>query len=193
MRHYTPGELETFLRAIDAALEEPTTIVVIGGSAASLAYGFERATQDIDTLDVVSADLERAAKAARKSTGLDLPVSYASVADYPYHCDTRLRTVPIDGLEKLTVVVPEAHDLVLMKLVRAYEHDLEAMAAIHENHGLDFEVLVERYIKEMNHAIGDRRRLDLNFLAGIERVFPTRVDEAERTLSSAARMRGTRS
>ena len=160
-------------------LEMPTKITVIGGSAASLAYGYERATQDIDTLDALSADVERAVKAACEVTGLDLPVKQASVWDGPYEYEERLQVLSIDGLKMLTVLVPEVHDLVLMKLVRAYEHDLETMVAINSRVGLDFDTLVERYISEMGQAIGNPRNLDMNFLAGIERTFPDQVDNAE--------------
>jgi hypothetical protein len=38
VRH-PPQELERFVEAIDAALLEPASIIVIGGAAAALAYG----------------------------------------------------------------------------------------------------------------------------------------------------------
>ncbi len=45
MRH-PPQELERFVEAIDAALPEPASILVIGGAAAALAYGATRPTDD---------------------------------------------------------------------------------------------------------------------------------------------------
>jgi hypothetical protein len=48
VRH-RPQELERFVEAIDAALPEPASILVIGGAAAALAYGATRPTDDIDT------------------------------------------------------------------------------------------------------------------------------------------------
>lgn len=62
-------------------------------------------------------------------------------------------------------------------------------AAIHGNHPLDFDVLTERYLTEMSHAIGDRRALDRNFLVAVERVFPSRLAEAERRIRSKRRRR----
>jgi hypothetical protein len=41
VRH-PPLELERFVEAIDAAVPEPASILVIGGAAAALAYGATR-------------------------------------------------------------------------------------------------------------------------------------------------------
>ena len=190
MKTYSADELEIFLRALDAALARKATLLIIGGSAASLAYGFQRATSDVDTLTALTEDIAHAATAARDATGLNIPIGPATVAEFPEHFEDRLVQVPLNDLVKLTVLVPERHDLVLSKLVRAYEHDLEAAESIHQTHPLDFEVLVTRYIDEFFFAIGSRQDLDSRFLAGVERCFPDRVDEAAQRLAQAKRRRG---
>ena len=58
-----------------------------------------------------------------------------------------------------------------MKCVRGYEHDLETAVGIHRNQGLDLDTLVARYLDEMNHVIGDKARIDLNFRALIDRLY----------------------
>jgi hypothetical protein len=80
------------------------------------------------------------------------------------------------------VSVPERHDLVLMKVLRCDEHDLQAIEAIHGHAPLDLSVLVTRYRVEMSSTIIEPRRLRSQLLVAIERLFPDRVDEVARRL-----------
>ena len=140
MRH-PPQELERFVCAIDEALTDAASILVIGGAAAALAYGATRATDDIDTFHPLSPAVQKAVEMAQRSTGLKIPVSFAAVADAPYDFEDRLVPIPGLALERLTVVVPERHDLVLMKTLRGYQHDVEVIEQIHRGQPLVFEVL----------------------------------------------------
>lgn len=79
------------------------------------------------------------------------------------------------------MLVPERHDLVLMKAVRAYEHDLEVIVEIHARSQLDLDTLVARWEREMR-PIGDPVRLRGNFLSVVERVFPASVDQVAKRL-----------
>jgi len=183
MKTFLRRQLETFLRAVDAALDQPVDLVVIGGSAAALHYGVGRATHDIDTWTNVEAGLAAAAASARSMTGLNVPLQKSGVADAPVDFESRLERV-LPDLQKLTLFVPERHDLVLMKAVRCYEHDLEAIAGIHAHSRLDLGVLVERFREEMS-PIGDPVRLRRNFLVVVERLFPEAAE------SVASRLRRT--
>ncbi|MCG6927554.1 MAG: hypothetical protein LJF30_19880 [Acidobacteria bacterium] len=174
MRAYLKAELEQFLEAVDAALDRPAEVVLIGGAAAALHYGATRPTRDIDTWTTIHEELAQAASRARASTGLDVPVQHSGVADAPSNFESRLERV-LPDLAVLVVFVPERHDLVLMKAVRAYEHDLEVIAEIHARFPLELETLAGRFEAEMS-PIGDRIRIRGNFLAVVERIFPSRVD-----------------
>ncbi len=174
MRTYLKDELEQFLQAVDAALDRRIEVVLIGGAAAALHYGATRPTRDIDTWNTIRGDLARAVSRARTSTGLDVPVQKSGVADAPSDFESRLERV-LSNLTRLIALVPERHDLVLMKAVRAYEHDLEVIAEIHTRFPLELETLVGRFETEMS-PIGDPVRIRGNFLAVVERVFPTSVD-----------------
>lgn len=44
------GKLSVFFDALDACLEEPVTVVLVGASLVILAYGATTTTVDIDTL-----------------------------------------------------------------------------------------------------------------------------------------------
>ncbi len=68
-----------------------------------------------------------------------------------------------------------------MRTLRCYEHDLEAIEEMVRNEKNKADDLIERYTKELGAAIGDKRKLDFNFLAIIERCFGEKV--AQRALS----------
>ncbi len=180
MRTFLRQQLEEFLGAVDAALDRPVEIVVIGGSAAALNYGVAAATRDIDTWTEVEEALAAAAEKARVNTGLDVPIQKSGVADAPVEFESRLERV-LPGLRRLKVLVPEKHDLVLMKAMRCYEHDLAAIVEIHARAPLDLSVLVNRFRQEMT-PIGDPVRIRRNFLVVVERLFPDSVYEVEREL-----------
>jgi len=186
MRVYTPQELRRFLAAMDRALDHPAEVVVIGGAAAALEYGVATGTRDIDTWTRVHEGLAVAAKRARRTTGLGVPFSRSGVADGPHDFESRLeRALP--RLRRLKVMVPEKHDLVLMKVLRGDEHDLQAIEAIHQRSPLELPILVTRYREEMGAAIIDPRRLRGQFLTMVERLFPEDVDEAEKRLGARRR------
>lgn len=169
MRAYRRDELTRFLQSLDERIAESRTLVVIGGAAAALAYGIARATIDIDTITDIS-DLEAALERARDDTGLDVPLQTVGVHDAPYCFEDRLVLLEL-GLSKLRIVVPEKHDLALMKVVRGQDNDREAIQQIAERVGLDERTLVDRFKHEMTHAIGSRRLLRANFLAVIEMLY----------------------
>ena len=181
MRYYVRAEIERFLRAVDGALKRPATIIIIGGGAAALKYRIDDPTTDIDTFYPLSADLRRAADAARKATGLAMPFEQSGVADGPYDFEDRLlRAMP--RLARLTVLVPERHDLALMKTVRGDQADFAKLQAIHDRKPFDLTVLLRRYEEEMGHVVIDPRRLRGNFLALVQSLFPEAVTLVEKAL-----------
>ena len=96
------------------------------------------------------------------------------MADAPEEFESRLERV-LAKLTRLKVLLPDKHDLVLMKAVRCYEHILEAIAEIHAHSRLDLEVLLRRFRDEMT-PIGDPARIRDNFLLVVERLLPDAVE-----------------
>jgi hypothetical protein len=170
LRRYTRAELVTFLKAVDANLTSPADLLIIGGAAATLRYGATSATRDIDTWNDISPLVTRAAQKARAATGLPVPMERATVADAPYHYEDRTLRVAL-RLERLRVSVPERHDLVLMKTVRADRHDIDVILEMHRRRPLGLEILVDRFENEMGHVIKDERQMRLQFRLLIEELF----------------------
>jgi hypothetical protein len=167
---FNHDELVRFIQCMDLLIEEPTDLIVVGGAAATLAYGATGTTKDIDTWDVVPPAVLKAAEEARVKTGLEVPIESPRVADVPYHYEDRLELLSM-GLEKLRIFVPEQHDLALMKVVRGDRQDEDVIAEIHERHPFDLETLLERFEKEMDHVIKDERILRSQFRSLISRLF----------------------
>ncbi len=167
---FTDEDFKTLLKAIDSHLTKKVELILIGGAAALLAYKATRLTQDIDSFNSVKA-LEKAYEQAKKETGLDIPLSQAGVADGPYNFEDRLVEYKKMALKNLVVKVPEIHDFILMKTIRGYEHDLEVIQEICKKNQVKRELLVERFEREMDHIVGDRKRFELNLKAILERCF----------------------
>jgi hypothetical protein len=169
MTQFSQDDLSRFLESLDSHLEKPKEIILIGGAAASLAYGISKTTSDIDTIDNI-ADIKEAIRLARKDTGLDVPFQEVGIWDAPYNYEDRLKPIKME-LQKLRILVPEKHDLTLMKVVRGQENDRAAIEQIADRVGLDMPTLVERFKNEMTHAIGNHRYLVHNYLSVIEMLY----------------------
>jgi len=189
VRLFLRAEIERFLVAVDRALRRRVEVVIIGGAAAAVQYGFDKGTRDIDTWTTVPRDLAAAVRQAHQSTGLAVPFQKSGVADGPFDLEARLRRA-LPRLRRLRVMVPERHDLVLMKTVRGYEHDLEAIEAIHRRSPLKLEVLLTRYEEEMGAVVTSPVRLRGNLLTLVERLFPDELDDVAERLSSRVRPAG---
>ena len=186
MKQFGGAEITRFLKAVDRHAEGPFRIVVIGGAAAALSYGARGGTIDIDTASNV-AGLQGACAAARKETGLDLPVGFVPIAESPWEYESRLRRVAIRGLRKLNVWVPEKHDWALTKITRLLEKDIEDILEVSGTAGFDKSVFLKRFIEEMTH-IEPRVRLVRQFLAMMEELYgeaeADRMEEAIRRSGS---------
>jgi hypothetical protein len=89
----------------------------------------------------------------------------------PYDYEARRRPLAIAGLDHLTVLVPEVHDLVLMKVARGLTHDLDGVEDVHRVRALDLETLVARYYDTRTQITGSPSAFQLSFLALIDRLF----------------------
>lgn len=193
MRKFTTKECEDFLRRVDAELESECRIVLIGGGAVALKYKGTHATTDLDLWSIratstkpqvakTDSDFWAAVERAQAGMTPPIPVERATIAEPPYNFEDRLLSLDL-GLTKLTVDIPEAHDLVLMKLARAEAHDLDAIEDINKAVPLNVETLIERYLETKTQVNGSLENHRLNFLAAIARVFGevTAADVDERT------------
>lgn len=173
-RLFNKDELEEFLLAVDRNLPGPTSIDIIGEAAAILGLEAEgiggRGTVDIDVVGNLSL-LVGAMNQARQETGLDIPVETVGIYDAPYDYESRIERVDVPKLEYLQVFIPEKHDWVLMKAMRLSGRDLANISEVHQKVGLQAEVLLERFLDEMTHVIGNTRNKIQDFLDLMESLY----------------------
>jgi hypothetical protein len=144
-RKYLPREMEDFLRLLDGELGAPVCVTVIGGAAIGLEYDTRHATTDIDVTPISDDLFWNAVARARARLPDPIPVQAVGLYAAPYDYEARRRPLAIAGLDHLTVLVPEVHDLVLMKVARGLTHDLDGVEDVHRVRALDLETLVARY------------------------------------------------
>jgi hypothetical protein len=168
-----------FLLEIDRELEEPVSIIVIGGAAVALGYGSKRATKDIDLWPGLKAiqPLWEAVERVKQRTGMAIPISPTPVAEAPERFEERLQRYPLRRAKRLVVLLPERHDLVLMKAVRGETPDIEAIVDIHRREPLDPGILIQRYLEMTGIVTGPPSRFRLSFLSMIEAVFGAEAAE----------------
>jgi hypothetical protein len=169
MKRFVRDEIRAFLKAVDKHAPQGITLVIIGGAAATLSFGAEGGTIDIDTATNVGA-LDTACEAAKKETGLAIPFGRASYFDAPYEYKSRLQRVVLRDIRKLKVLVPEKHDWALMKIVRFEDKDVKHLKSAAESVGFDKKILEERFLSEMTH-VKPRARLIIHFLAMLEELY----------------------
>jgi len=171
MIRFTKKDIERLLIALDKYLEEPAEMILIGGTAALLAYQTSGRTQDIDTFNKTN-HLKKAHKKAIAETGINIPLSRSSVADGPYDFESRLIIYKDLQLKSLIIKIPDVVDLILMKIIRGVEHDLETIRELIQKNHVSSKILIERFKNEMGHVIGDPKKLRLNLLAMLEENYP---------------------
>lgn len=184
MRKVQASEFEAFLRLVDHELSSDCTIIVVGGAAIGLAYAPDHATTDIDVMPTRQAALWKAVERAQARSKVPVPFQAAGIVQPPYEYEDRLRPLPVRGLKHLKILVPEPHDLALMKLARGEAHDLAGIEDIHRVSPLSLDTLVERYEESRGQFIGNPANLRLAFLALVARLFG---DEEARRLEGKLR------
>jgi hypothetical protein len=175
---FATGQLLEGLRAVDNELTQTCDIVLIGGAVLSLSYDAQHATKDIDCVRADAAFWESYRKVRSRDATLP-PVEQVGIYTAPYDFEDRLEEVKSLGLARLRVWIPERHDLAIMKLARATEHDLAGLESVHAASPFSLETLIERFKESKTRVIGDFAAFKLNFLAGVERLFG--AEAAQRT------------
>jgi len=167
MRRYGIDELIEALRALDRVASTHRRLVVIGGAAVSLHTRAASGTKDIDTWQTDVDDLVE--QCAARGIALP-PIGSVGVADFPYYFEDRLELVDL-GARHLEILIPEPHDLVLGKVLRWAPGDQDDARELHDHRPLQSPVLIERYLGEMDHVMGNQSEHDWNLVHCIDDLF----------------------
>jgi hypothetical protein len=149
-----PSPWKEFLQALDAHLTETCVLNCFGGFAVTLAYGINRATQDIDVLAVaphrmVAALLSQAGKGSPLAIEHKIYIDIVGVANPPYKYESRLRPLYEGAFEHLILRVMDPYDVALTKLKRDSDKDFQDVLALAEQVPFDLELFERCYIDEL--------------------------------------------
>lgn len=173
MPKHPPEVIIQYLIRLDAFLSRSVRVVIIGGSAIALRWDNRHSTSDIDVLEQLDPELQKAIVAAGPEGAI--PLQPVTISSQPHDYEDRLQQFEIPALNHLRVLLPDAHDLAIMKVARGLTHDLEGVDEIHRHTPMVLETLIERY-RETDH-IGHQEMFRLSFLALIARLFGNEMAE----------------
>jgi hypothetical protein len=144
----------SFLSEIDQAAPGEITLTCIGGFAVSLHYGLLRSTGDIDVVDVVPGETKAwlqsfagAGSALHRKHRVHLQI--VTVADLPYAHQDRVIPIGRDRFDRLRLFVLDPMDLVLTKLTRNFDVDIEDAKHLVRSANLDLGTIEARYLNEL--------------------------------------------
>jgi hypothetical protein len=125
----TPATVERYLRELSAHVHRPVRLV-IGGSVALILEGLlSRATEDIDIVDEVPADLrQQHALLERLQRTYGLQLTHFQSHFLPSGWETRVRS--LEPLGRLQVGLVDAYDVFLSKLFSARDKDRNDLHAL---------------------------------------------------------------
>lgn len=161
-----------FLRLVDDELRSDASLVIVGGAAIALAYrGRQYVTSDIDVFRSEGDGLEIALASAASKSDKPVPVTYVGgIGVIPLDYEDRIVRI-LEDLKRLTVHVPERHDLAIMKIARGTEHDLAGVEEVHVAKPLSLDLLVARFEEVLPLVTGPLSEFQWSFLAAVNRLF----------------------
>lgn len=168
-------EIREYLVAVDQHLTVPVRLIVIGGCAVALSGAPQRATSDIDLYNDPGPEFWQAV-AACKTHPRAVPVAKAGVSSQPYNFEDRCLMVEAPDLRNIQLLIPEPHDLAIMKVARGEAHDIDALVTMHEQKPFNLETLVERYRE--TDFIGRPGWIRVSLLDLVDRLFGPEASSA---------------
>jgi hypothetical protein len=156
----------SFLSEIDRAAPASIALTCIGGFAISLHYGFLRSTGDIDVVEVEPGEMKAWLQSfAGEGSALHrkhrVHLQIVTVADLPYAHQDRVIPIFQDRFERLRLFVLDPIDLVLSKLTRNFDVDIEDAKHLVRSSNLDLDALEARYRDELRpYVTGPPERHD---------------------------------
>ena len=165
----------SFLRDLDAQLNEATELHCFGGFVIAEHHGLTRATADIDIIHARGTEPAALTEMAGKGSPLHkkhgVYIDVVTVAAVPEVYERRLiDLLPNESFRHLRLKGFERHDLALAKLERNSDRDREDVKRLAAGPGLDPAILNERYEKELRFQLGRPESGDLTLNLWIEMI-----------------------
>lgn len=163
----------SFLRAIDASVNEETHLHCLGGFVVTVVYGLKRETSDIDVLTLVGRpsglfDLAGIGSSLFEQYGVYLdPVG---VATLPENYEDRLTEVSPATFKQIRLFALDPYDIALAKIERNGDIDRQDVLYLARVVPFDLEVLKQRYHDELRVYLGSPDREDLTLKLWVDMI-----------------------
>lgn len=153
----------------------------IGGFVVTMLYGLNRATADVDVLEITPRS---AAEAFSQVAMLGGPLfqkygvylDLVTVAQPPYEYESRLQEMFPGTFRHLHLMALDPYDLALTKLERNIERDRNDVRYLARTVPFDLDLLRERYQTEHRPYLGNPDREDLTLKLWIEAIAEDRAN-----------------
>lgn len=163
--------LAAILQSVDAQLDRPTRLVLVGGAAVLLLTTEERVTYDIDAM--YDDDFGRVAVAAKAVPALDINArSDPFEICLPEDWRDRLVQHAQSSLSLLRVFTPAAEDLAVMKVFRFAPKDADDIARLAAQPGFDRQRFRAGFENAVRATIGEPRWHAQSFEMIWSRLYP---------------------
>src|SRR5581483_11173048 len=153
-----PEPWHSFLTEVDVAATQDIALDCIGGFAVALYYGLSRPTADIDIVEVRPHAAKGWLRAiAGEGSALHkkhkVYLDIVTVSSIPDSYEDRIREIFPNHFQRLHLFVLDPIDLVLSKLSRNRDRDLEDAKHLVRSTALDLNLLESRYQEELRFQL----------------------------------------
>jgi hypothetical protein len=170
---HPPEPWNSFLRALDGAVETDVRLDCIGGFVVTQLYGLERPTADLDVIELAPrAASDRLMAIAAQGGPLHrkygIYLDRVGVAAVPENYEERLIEMAPGVYSHLRLMALDPYDIALSKLEHNNQKDRDDFRFLARTVPLDRTILQERYQSELRWQLGRPEREDLTMQFWIE-------------------------
>ncbi len=170
-----PEPWHSFLKELDAAVNEPIRLDCIGGFVVTQYYGLDRPTGDVDVIELAPREAaeivmglgHKGSPLARKHR---ISLDRVGVAAVPENYEDRLVEMFPGVYRNLRLMALDPYDLALSKLQRNVQKDRDDVRFLARSIPLDLNILQERYRTELRWQLGVPDREDLTLQLWVEAI-----------------------
>jgi hypothetical protein len=170
-----PEPWKSLLLEIDNAIKESTELHCLGGFVATILYGLERPTSDVDFIEITPRSeathlLELAGEGSKLHRKHGVYLQLVGVAKVPEDYEQRLIEMFPGVFNLLRLLALDPYDIALSKLERNSQRDRDDIKHLARTVPFDLDVLKERYTKELRSNLGIPKREDLTLELWIDAI-----------------------
>jgi hypothetical protein len=175
-----PEPWRSFLSEVDALLQAPLVLHCFGGFVMTMLYGAGRLTADVDVLLNTPGNVGQLPTLAGKGSELHrkhgVYLDFVAIASVPEDYDQRLTEMCPGTFKHLCLLALDPYDVALAKLERNIQRDRDDVKHLARTIPFDFDVLKERYEKELRPWLGNPTREDLTLRLWLEAIAEERSE-----------------